>query len=746
MEEKNKNFDANKQIASVEDFFSDNQAKLSGLAKLFNPKDFGVFLTTLSVNTLLYTKSFLDIIKPVYNNVKASNSLKEYFSKNSLKQNEIEKVLETSAQFVKAGNTEELVAIIDNGENIQNNLDSFLLNIVASEVGIDSAGLPPGSLNRWNTKYLTHLGSNNKMIENRINSGEDNYENVQVLYKKIVEHGFIGDFKDFILDLNSGDETGENIANHNNKVFSNFKDLGIDSKVWYNYSDTQDFLVSKEIKVDNTKHFKNILKERTKTVIDLLSQMKEELTPRQYEPLMHILQGTKNKGLSNITNYEKLKGQYQLLSERVSKIKEDLNDEDKEEYFASLFEHLNHLNEAVELFKRENISSTETKEQGFRVKLWDRDPAHDLFQGNYTHCCIAVGVKNAPQEGGLHTHDPATVAQFLTDAGVQVAEIYDQERKDPIANTWLFVSKDNNGEPVLILDNVEVNNRYKDVVVNTAIRDNLFTFAKEYAKKCNIPKVGIGMVGTNDIEWQSLDKMVVAPVEKVGGYLKDYTSNSGNRAGRYYLEAYNAQALGEIYNKEKEEYSQSEKKEIINSGIITAIDMVNGTSSSFFNTEESIQSFANRSNLSYESIITDLQNIETESFINTGLNESPEEILGNIQSDKGISFVFMEDNKIIGYLNSLKASDTELPIEHDEFDASDDALYIESIAGKINPYQALNKLKEQAKERGYRKIILHGINPRLNKALTRYGFEAKAKIKDWGNVSADYMELNLEHN
>ncbi len=742
LEEKNKYLDAVKQVASVEKFFSDNQLELSDLAKLFSPKDFGVFITTLSSDTLLYTKSFLEIAKPVCSDQKASASLKNYFANNSLRQDEIEKIFETGAQFIKKNKTEQFVSIVNKGGNIQEALNKILLDIVAEEVGIDISTLPSESLNRWNKPYLAYLGSNNKIIEDRIKGGEDNYENVQTLYRKIVEHGFKGDFKQFILELNSNDEVGEDIANHNKKVFANFKNLGINQDIWYNYEGVQDFLVSKEVEVDNTKHFQETLAERAKIVINLLSQIKKELTPRQYEPLMHILQGAKNKGLSDITNYEELRKQYKLLNERIVKIKEELPG--KEEYFGSVFEHLGHLEEAVELFRKENLTGTETKEQGFRVKLWDRDPARDLFQGNYTHCCIAVGVKDAPQEGGLYTHDPATVAQFLADAGIQVAEVYDQERKDPIANTWLFVSKDSNGEPVLVLDNVEVNNKYKDVVVNSAIRDNLFAFVKDYAKQCNIPKVGIGMVGTNDIEWQSLNKMVVAPIDKVSGYLKDYTSKEGNRAGRYYLETYNSQTLGEIYNEEKDKTTRVEKKEKNFSGSLTIIDMQSATSETFDNTEAGIMSFAQRRNLSPEQIQIDLEDIENSSFSNFGLSQSIEEIITTLSTPKSVGFVFMEGNRIVGYLSSLGADKFTPIVRHREYDAGNKVLYIESIAGKVNPYQVLQNLKKQAKDGGYEKIILHGINPQVNNILKRFGFETKEIIENWGGNRAEYMELILE--
>lgn len=322
-----------------------------------------------------------------------------------------------------------------------------------------------------------------------------------------------------------------------------------------------------------------------------------------------------------------------------------------------------------------------------------------------------------------------------------MVEVYDQERKDPIANTWLFVSRDHNGEPVLVLDNIEVNNKYKDVVVNTAIRDNIFKFVTDYAKQCNIPKVGLGMVGTNDIDWDSLDKMVVAQVNKVGGYLKKYTSNAGDRAGRYYLEAYNAQTLGEVYNAERETKleSQAERRE----GIINVFDLESGKQESFVNTSANLVSLAQRRNISLEAIERDLNEIENRAF-SPNIADSAEDILADFATGEGVNFLFLENNKLVGYLKSLRADQFEPLVDHAEYDANENTLYIESVAGKTNSYQALNELKELALEKGYQKLALHGISPRLNKILHRFGFETKAVTDDWAGEEAEYMELVLE--
>ena len=71
-------------------------------------------------------------------------------------------------------------------------------------------------------------------------------------------------------------------------------------------------------------------------------------------------------------------------------------------------------------------------------------------------------------------------------------------------------------------------------------------------------------------------------------------------------------------------------------------------------------------------------------------------------------------------------------------------LYVGSIAGKVDPFRTLNQLKDKAKELGYKKINLHGINPWLNLALRRSGFELKEEIDDWYGQPVQYLEMDIE--
>lgn len=157
-----------------------------------------------------------------------------------------------------------------------------------------------------------------------------------------------------------------------------------------------------------------------------------------------------------------------------------------------------------------------------------------------------------------------------------------------------------------------------------------------------------------------------------------------------------------------------------------------------------MQSFITSQGLSTMQLYSDLENIEHDAFSGSNLKAPVEQILGTLITPESIGFIFMEENKIVGYLSSLRADKLKPYIVHREYDASDQALYIMALAGKIDPYQTLNKLKEQAKAGGYQKITMHGVNARLNNILSRFGFQKKATLKNWSGHQADYMELALD--
>lgn len=103
------------------------------------------------------------------------------------------------------------------------------------------------------------------------------------------------------------------------------------------------------------------------------------------------------------------------------------------------------------MFSADNLKDTKaSKTYNFTIKMWDRNPQHDLFQGNYSTCCIGMGGGN----GSAHPH-------YLLNTSCNMVEIIDETSSQTIGNALCFFAKNAEGKPILIIDNVEINNKIK---------------------------------------------------------------------------------------------------------------------------------------------------------------------------------------------------------------------------------------------------------------------------------------------
>ncbi len=102
------------------------------------------------------------------------------------------------------------------------------------------------------------------------------------------------------------------------------------------------------------------------------------------------------------------------------------------------------------------------------ISLWDRHPQSDLFMGSMTSCCTALDGAN----GGA-------TANYLLNKAFQVIFLRDANGQTiGMARVYMTMV---NGEPALMLDNIEINQAYKDSSLK--IRDNFFEYANRYAQQ-----------------------------------------------------------------------------------------------------------------------------------------------------------------------------------------------------------------------------------------------------------------------
>lgn len=108
------------------------------------------------------------------------------------------------------------------------------------------------------------------------------------------------------------------------------------------------------------------------------------------------------------------------------------------------------------------------------IRLWDRNPQEDLFMGNKTTCCTAIGT------GG----NAAATPLYLLNTSYNVAMLHDA-KGNVVGMSRVFMTNID-GKPSLTMDNIELNNTYIKGMSNSEraeIRDGFFEYMNRYAAK-----------------------------------------------------------------------------------------------------------------------------------------------------------------------------------------------------------------------------------------------------------------------
>ena len=132
---------------------------------------------------------------------------------------------------------------------------------------------------------------------------------------------------------------------------------------------------------------------------------------------------------------------------------------------------LNHLEQRVkDIESVQEIQSTKTID--ITIKMWDRVPQKDLFQGNYSTCCIGMSDSNA-----------SAMPHFIMDTSYNMIELVDNNSGDVIGNALCYFVKGEDGKPAFIIDNIEINNAHKPSdEIGADLRDHIAAYAARVAK------------------------------------------------------------------------------------------------------------------------------------------------------------------------------------------------------------------------------------------------------------------------
>ncbi len=614
---------------------------------------------------------------------------------------DLEKVLKESTQ--KEINSLDLIRIL--GKNL---LEKF-----AQKLEI-KARIQENAFNKWNLEYLPRLFTAEAQYQS-----EDKELLKLIMKASFQEKSFLPVlFGQFQGEYNQDEkEWLEEIKKYNLKVKEEFEKNGLDFNQWLNYQEKKGFTVG--VSPEQLKERKIAFeKEVVENIIALLGSFREKkpglLAEEEAKEVFNKI--IKKYGLQFKQGeiYHFQKGKFSIKD--IGLILKDFNqlieqyyqkeqNKEKKNAIGTVLDHLKTLEKRIPDLEKELTR----KGYSLKIQIWQREPGYDIFQGNYTHCCVAV-----------ENFNRGAILDYLIDSGLQVVEIRDEAEDKTIAQTWLWLAKDSQNNLNLVLDNVEINGDYTGL--QEEIKKNLFSYLKDYALSFGQGKIRRLLLGTayNDIETKELDKISLS-LSKIAGSPRETE----------YLDA-----LGSNWLDPKRETVKNlfEVKEIKEKPI---------EKKKPFEIEIKIEE-VNRVN---QELIDQINRLEEECFPEA-LRTPAEEYLRM----RGLHLLLKKENEIVGNISAIETK--EVPSLVDPNHLNKETLYVWTIAIKPEErslktfYNLIKEFTKKVQERKIKKLVMHTrVNEHLSDVLqSRYGAKKIRREENWldSGEPFDYLEIDLE--
>ncbi len=417
--------------------------------------------------------------------------------------------------------------------------------------------------------------------------------------------------------------------------------------------DAQNRLLEAENKLDEALSGKTPSGKMIQDIKQKITQSKEELRnkfsdlEKRIEDFKTELPGLISPCLSAIRTEALLQEINQKMAEQFNHFDTDRTD------LANLFS------------ERGDKETAQLESRPMSIFVWARNPDIDLYQGNYSPCCICID--------SAHMGAESTIADYNTDLGVQIVNIWDETKNEPVTAAWCWLGENEKGETALVVDNIESNTLYS-LNFSEQLTKELFDYIKEYAQKIGADKVVLGK-DNNDLPTGS--ELARMPedgnsYEKIGG---------SNRADGYFLEAEgrSVKSVWERTKKRTEKKPKTEKriKKIVFNNLTTTIIKENN--------------------------LSQILQAERKIYAGTGLI-SGQILTEDIRNNNGFEFSLA----MTGLRPGKKSAETVAYIVavEDETDEGDPSIYLEDIAvlpeaqrqgiGWEMMKELINKLKAKA--------------------------------------------------
>ena len=180
---------------------------------------------------------------------------------------------------------------------------------------------------------------------------------------------------------------------------------------------------------------------------------------------------------------------------------------------------LDHLTQRLDdLSKIQDGKATKTLD--LTIKMWDRNPQKDIFQGNYSTCCIGMGGGNG-----------SAMPYYIMDTAYNMIELVDNTTGKTIGNALCYMVKGENGKPSFIVDNIEINNGEKPSdeackQIRTSITEYASKISKDVTGSDEVPIYLGGQyndVPINDLPTSTEKVQFIGDVNREDIYMDLYT-------------------------------------------------------------------------------------------------------------------------------------------------------------------------------------------------------------------------------
>ena len=467
--------------AALNSFFDDNKIVLARMFSVLDKEAMNNLLRMRTEDASLYVSKFLafdakeiELLKSLANSCNLDN-------KPLMPTQKIELIDLLLAYKQNKLDTSKMVDMVEAQRIDIGRLNIDLFGALLKQCGLSDdeiANIPSEKLLMWDIRHI-HL------LAQEIRCATD------TAFSDVMRASNLDDFKGYILDINNA------YGKVNAKTKAKFNRYGMNYNTWINPENIQQ--VQFAIKDKNKEALKHIAGQIIQDIEALRQTPAKGFIDKRFAA---FIDGDKFVIPEEyITNKAKLSELVQNLLKQLDGVfkraQGNLDNPTKATTAQNTLTINDHLKQRLlDIGKIQNTKSTKTYD--LTIKMWDRTPQKDIFQGNYSTCCIGMGGGNG-----------SAMPHYLLNTSFNMIELVDNNTGETIGNALCYFVLDGGSKPALVIDNIEIrNSQVPSLEIGKEMRVAIVQYAKNIAQAVTGSKnTRIYMSGSyNDVAQNDLTK------------------------------------------------------------------------------------------------------------------------------------------------------------------------------------------------------------------------------------------------